>query len=299
MSAHLVLENGQLSLGILPQAGGSISFFRAKTLTNAWTDIMRPAAAAAIAHNDPLGMGSFPLFPISNRIANAKFSVHGKEFKFKPNLPPEPHINHGDSWYKPWAVEYAGPDRIEISHTTKNDDFPIKYRATQAFSLQGNKMTVELSLQNLHTEKMPFGFGMHPYFVVTPQATITTKNPEVWLTDKTAIPEKVIATPAAWDMSKGLVVSGVSMDNNFIGGDGKVTIAWPENRCAVDMTADLPMHNLVVYIPAHHEFFCAELVSNATAALNRLDAPHPHDNVMWIEPGETVKAKQYFTVRTI
>jgi aldose 1-epimerase len=295
-ASYLCLENEHLSLGILPGVGGSIGFFRGKTLAGQWADILRPATPAAIRGKDPLGMGSFPLFPLSNRIANAAFNWAGKTYRFQPNLPPEPHSIHGDSWYRPWTVEHVGYDRIEISHTTINGDFPIKYRAAQEFTLASNRMTVTLSLQNLHDEKMPFGLGLHPYFIITPQTTITTRNPQVWLTGPDAIPEKNVATPAAWDMSRGLNVNGVSMDNCFTGGDGKVVVSWPENRCALEMTADLPMHNLVVYIPAHHHFFCAELVSNATAALNRLDAPHPYDNLLWLEPKQVVQAKQYFSL---
>lgn len=293
---HLSLENECLSLGVLPQVGGSISFFRAKMPDGHWVDIMRPTTTKGVKDKDPLSVGSFPLFPISNRIENARFTANGKTYRFKPNLPPEPHINHGDSWYKPWRVDEATPFKIKISHDTSLSNFPIKYRASQTFTLSGRKMTVALSLQNCHTERMPFGFGLHPYFPVTKKAFITTENPNVWITGKNAIPCRHIPTPKKWSMSAGLQVAKATMDNCFTGGKGHVRITWPEHKCAVEMTAERPMHNLVVYIPSHHKFFCAELVSNATAALNRLHAPHPEDNLIWLKPQGSIAAKQEFTV---
>ncbi len=295
---EVFLSHGDLRLGVLPECGGSITHFMLNK-TGSTIDLLRPASDRAKQALDPLGMACFPLFPFSNRIVGGRFSYDGKDYVMPANMPPEPHAIHGNAWYLPWQILQQESNRLSIGLTCHDANYPFQYYAEQEFILSDHSVDVRMSIKNMGSDIMPFGFGLHPYFPITSLCTIQAKNPQVWLNNKDMSPQSHVPTPAQWDMQNGLSVACSTMDNCFTGGDGKIQIAYPEHGIKLIYSADAPMHNLVVYIPEHREFFCAELVSNANGGFNRLDNPHESDSIIWLQPGESIKSRQGFSVELI
>ena len=52
------LTSGRLTVGLVPQIGGSIAYFRCDG-----KDVMRALSAEAAARRDVLGVASFPMLP--------------------------------------------------------------------------------------------------------------------------------------------------------------------------------------------------------------------------------------------
>src|ERR1700749_4675283 len=92
------LAAGELSLGLVPQIGGSVAYFRSRGV-----DLMRPLSSANLASGNVLGVAMFPMTPYANRIAGNEFDFGGRTWRFEANNPPERFNVHGTGWHEPWT----------------------------------------------------------------------------------------------------------------------------------------------------------------------------------------------------
>jgi aldose 1-epimerase len=137
---------------------------------------------------------------------------------------------------------------------------------------------------------MPAGLGWHPYFPRTPRATLTASVAALWLTDAEILPIARVSPPPDRDPGPGLAVDRVSLDNAFVGWNGRAVVAWPERHATLRLDASGPLDTLVVYTPPGQPFFCAEPVSHITDAFNLAAAGRTDTGMMSLEPDETVRA---------
>lgn len=78
------LKHEGFRLGLLPEAGGSVAWFRKDA-----ADILRPAAAPFSAAPGRLNIAAFPLPPpFSGRIRNGAFAWNGRAIQLPLNCPP-------------------------------------------------------------------------------------------------------------------------------------------------------------------------------------------------------------------
>lgn len=259
----LSLRAGRLALDLAPQSGGSIARFTADGV-----DLLRPASAEAIASGRGNESACYPLVPFSGRIAHGRLIVEGAERVLKPNWPGQRHPMHGDGWAAAWTVERSDGHSAEIAYEHEaKAGWPFRYRARQTYRLEGDTLTVGMSLENREDRIVPAGLGLHPFFVREPDTELTCLAKYVWLTDAEVIPTERIAVPPQWDFSTARPVDKVAVDSGFEGWDGRATIAWPGDGLRLEMTASEPFRDLVVYIPPGRSFFCVEPVSHIPGAI--------------------------------
>ena len=141
---------------------------------------------------------------------------------------------------------------------------------------------------------MPVGLGMHPYFVRTPQATITTKTEKMWINDAETMPLRLESVPETELLNHGLSVTQHELDNLFTGWSREALISWPEWNANLRIFADVPLDFLMIYNPAEEDFFCVEPVSNVTDAFNMQARGDFGHGVMTLLPGELFEGKVYF-----
>jgi aldose 1-epimerase len=294
----VTLRNGATTLALAPVAGGSIARFWSETgsRTIEW---MRPASAAAAKRRMPLDMACFPLIPYSGRVCDGRFSFRGRDIVMPLNFLPEPHSIHGQGWVLPWKVIHAEETLAAIEYHHKADDWPWTYRATQDFVLDANRLTLEMSLTNEGPGPMPAGLGPHPYFVRTPKATVTAGIGKMWLDDSEVMPIKPVDPPSERNLSKGVRVDAVAMDNCFSPWDRKAVVEWPEWKARLTMTADAPLDFLVVYTPAKQNFFCVEPVTHAPDAVNNVNAGRTDTGLQILEQGQTMRVTVRFDIEKL
>lgn len=259
----LSLRAGRLALDLAPQAGGSIARF---TVDGA-IDLLRPQPAHGLARGSE--SACYPLVPFSGRIAHGRLAFDGTEIVLKPNAPGgQRHPMHGDGWLHPWAVE--GSDRQSAALVYEHDGregWPFRYRARQVYRLEGDALTIAMSLENLESRPVPGGLGLHPFFLRDAETELACRTKYVWLTDAEVLPVDRIAVPAQWDFSQPRCVEEVRVDNGFESWDGRATITWPRAGLRLEMVATEPFGDLVVYIPPARGYFCVEPVSHIPGAI--------------------------------
>jgi len=121
--------------------------------------------------------------------------------------------------------------------------------ARQVFSLEASSLTVTLQINNTGNSAMPVGMGLHPYFVRTPQASITAKTEKMWINDAETMPLGLKSVPETKLLNHGLSVTQNALENLFTGWNREVLISCPECNANLRIIADATLDFLVIYTP--------------------------------------------------
>lgn len=260
----LSLRAGRLGLDLAPQSGGAIARFT----VDGTFDLLRPTPPQAFASGQGNESSCYPLVPFSGRIADGRLAFDGAEYVLKPNWPGVRHPMHGDGWARPWTVTRSDHRAAEIVYQHDGrDGWPFRYRARQTYRLDGDALTMGMSIENLEDRSVPAGLGLHPFFVRDGETELSCRTQYAWLTDAEVLPVERIAVPPKWDFTSSRRVDEVTVDCGFEGWDGRAAMVWPRAGLRLEMEATPPFCDLVIYIPPDRPYFCVEPVSHIPGAI--------------------------------
>jgi galactose mutarotase-like enzyme len=72
--------------------------------------------------------------------------------------------DHGDLWRLPWTVEDSSDTSLALS--VEADSLPLRF--TRRFTLDGSSLIVDYSVTNTGSERVPYGWSIHPLFAIEP-----------------------------------------------------------------------------------------------------------------------------------
>jgi aldose 1-epimerase len=274
-------------LTLAPAVGGSVARYWIDR-GPASLDLFRRSATSR--PTDPFECAAFALVPYSNRIRAGRFSFRGRDVRLPLNRPPERHSIHGLGWKKGWRPLDVREHEATLEFRHDAGAWPWAFHATQHLVLEPSSLTVALALTNESDSAMPAGLGWHPYLPRTPRTTVTADAQAMWLTDDEVMPTTLAAPKPEADLSRGVVVDAVALDNCFVGWRRRTVIEWPEAGTRLVMTAETPLDFLVVYTPRGRSFFCVEPVSHMTDAFNLAAAGRTDTGTRALAPSETLRA---------
>ena len=131
------------------------------------------------------------------------------------------------------------------------------------------------------------------------RATVAAGIGKMWLDDSEAMPIKPVDPPAERNLSKGVRVDAVAMDNCFDGWSRKAVIEWPEWTARLTLSAESPLDFLVVYTPPKQDFFCVEPVTHAPDAVNNVTAGRTDTGLQVLEQGKTMRVTVRFNIEEL
>jgi aldose 1-epimerase len=264
----LSLRTGRLAVDLAPSAGGSVARF-----TVDGVDVLRPMAVADRESRKGNNASAYPLVPYSNRIRDGRLDFEGETFHLKRNWPGVNHPMHGDGWSRSWQVLRADAQGAEIAyeHERAGDEggWPFRYRARQAYRLDGDRFSVTMMLDNLEDRPVPAGLGLHPFFVRDADTELQTRAQWMWTGDAEVLPVERIATPAEADFSRPRNVNETRLDNGFDGWERYATIRWPRTGLRLELEASPTFDHAVIYVPPERPYFCVEPVSHSNGQVGR------------------------------
>jgi aldose 1-epimerase len=293
----VTLKRGGCELQLSPATGGSITRFR-----QGGFDLVRPADGAALAARNPRGTGGFPMVPFAGRIADGRFTFSGRPIQLALNFGTHPNAIHGNAWQRPWRVGASQGGRsvtLVLEHDPARDGadaWPFSYRAAQYFAVDGDGLSITMTLENTDTHAWPAGMGLHPYFTRTPDVTLRAHVEGMWRASDTLVPLEHVAVPPELDFGTPKAMDGLRCDGTFTGWDGYAEITWPEARRRLIIGAPEMLDTLVVYSPADPAVLCVEPQSHAPNVVNRAAAGESGYRVLG--PGEQLQAEVTFTVQS-
>ncbi|ADJ62549.1 aldose 1-epimerase [Herbaspirillum seropedicae] len=284
------LQAGRQRLHVLPSLGGALAGWEWQR-ERQWLPLLRPWSA------DPAALyatACFPLLPWSNRITGGGFDFDGKHYPLVPNRLGEPYPIHGDSWRQAWTITAQAEDRMTLElESDRYDGNPYVYRARQLLTLRENALEIELRVTNTGTETLPYGLGLHPYFLRDAQTRLQFRSRGVWLSGPDRIPTSFTRQlPAGWDYNRPATLEDKLIDNCFEGWDGLAMIEDPTRGLRLQMHTTDRSGYVLMFRPVKQAFFCLEPVTHPIDAFHRPKRPGLID----LAPGEDMVLLTRFSV---
>jgi aldose 1-epimerase len=283
------VSNGPYSIGLAPEIGGSLAWFRKDGV-----DLMRPLSHADREAGKVVGAAMFPMVPYANRIAGNSFEFGGRTWRFEANNPPERFNVHGTGWKLPWRAEQDGRGiLLRLRHIAPDE--PYSYEATQLFSLSPQGLAVELRLTNRGETAMPFGFGLHPWFERDAGTTLRFGAKHFFMEGPDHIATEALLVPPELDFRERRSLPDTWRNNDYGSWDGIAELRFPQRGIGLNIEADPIFGHLMLYADPQKPFFCVEPQSNAPCAFNRMGG---RDGALFgaqiLAPGESLTGSVRF-----
>lgn len=286
----VTLENDQQFLQLMPALGAGIAAWNWKTEPG-WTPLLRPWDGRS---EDRYTFACFPLVPWSNRITQGGFEHNGVFHPIHPNRSGEPYPIHGDGWLQSWSVTEQTADCAVLSlESHEFEGNPYVYICTQRFTLLSDGLSIDLAVTHLGEESLPYGLGLHPYFMRNGATRLRSKASGVWLSGADPIPvSHSTSLPPTWDYNAFAALEGPLIDNCFSGWDGKSIIRYPDRGLSITMSvADCHGYSLM-YRPPDLDYFCLEPVTHPIDAFHMPGRP----GLARLSTGQSLSLKTTFRV---
>jgi len=295
-ASHSSLEVGMdhQRLKLLPTLGGSIASWEMR-VADAWVPLLRPWSGAT---TEAFTFACFPLVPWSNRIGRGGFDQDNVFYPIEPNRAGEPYPIHGDGWLQPWQVHESeraneATLHIESRHFGGN---PYHYRARQHFELGLQGLTITLTVTHLGDKPMPYGLGLHPYFMRQPDTLLQMYCDGLWLSDADPMPVAHSSDlPATFDYRSAAVLEGPMIDHCFTGWNGRATITYPSRGVEIELAMPNCDGYALMYRPPELDFFCLEPITHPIDAFHMPQRP----GLRILETGQSMKLEFAMRVRPV
>lgn len=249
------------------------------------------------------------LYPTPNRVRGCAFRYRGREYpQVKRGRPVYLHgLVHDEPWQS--AGPRISPDAISLltwidfePGSACFEAFPFRHRLSMQFELMPAGIRVSYTIESRDPQPIPFGFGLHPYFmklagaegarVALPARSVMEATPDLLPTGR-LIPVE----GTAFDLSQGAGVNQLDLDHVFTGiPEGKYArVSYP--GLAIQMAASPDFSHLVLYTPPGQPYFCLENQTCSTDAHNLHDRGFAQESgLKFVPPGEQHGGSVFYEV---
>jgi aldose 1-epimerase len=258
--------------------------------------------------------GTPVLYPTPNRVRNASFTWKGKTYtQVKWG---KPVLEHGLAHDEPWERGEPSADarcaRVETwlvfqEGSPMFEAFPFPHRLGLELRLTDRGLTVTYTIRNEGAREIPFGFGLHPYFMKLSgedQTFITLPARSVMVATADLLPtgklDEVEGT--AFDLRKPRSVGSLDLDHVFttVMPGEHASVRYPTVGLEVTLEASPDFTHLVVYTPRGEKYFCVENQTCSTDAHNLFDRGFIRESgLKFVAPGATHTGSVTYAVSPI
>lgn len=288
----LELRAHNYRLRVDPQHGASLLSAQWQHPNGEWVSLLVPL-------NQPeagFKAGCFVMAPFANRIDGGKFVLDDQTVQLPINLPDEGMAIHGFSRNLPWQVMSLTEDQVILTQVVGGEDHAYIYHLEQTISTLPEGFHLSLSIRNEGVKRLPFGFGFHPWFEKTREATLEFSTEGAPQLDACGLPEGESVPVSGFEPGHPTPLSALPLINHCFSGwsTREALIKWPEKQTALILKGEGAIRHLHVFNPQDRAVFCAEPVSHFPDAINR--AALGNDRAMTIlNPGESLSGGAVFS----
>ena len=243
------------------------------------------------------------LYPSPNRVRDARFVFEGRTFAFPAN--DGTRFLHGFACEVSW--EGDGPRDVDggseavtwldwDARQPRFASFPIRHRLTVTWRVDATGVGCAFAVENQDRARLPFGFGLHPWFVVQGDRSKTFVKVAARAHLETAdlLPTGVLdpLDGSRFDLRRPRPLSELDLDDVYWGlrGDEASGFEARDAGLAVDLVASPEFTHMTVYAAPGRDAFCLEPQTCSTDAHNlhaqgRGEAAH----LLVAEGGQTLR----------
>lgn len=266
----ILLHDDRARLEVHPELGAAIGRYDFMASTGEALPIFQ--TSPALGRKGPFALGLNLLIPFSNRISGGGFWHDGLFHPLERNAG-DLYPIHGNAFAAPWTVRDATPTAVLLT-LESNGPGPFRYAAEVAYQLNDGALDIRLVVINRAAIRLPFGAGLHPWFVRTPDTRLTLSAVGYWTETADHLPDLFRPTrnDPTFDFATGRVLPEHFVNNALTGWTGGAVLAWLDRAIAAEITAPPPLTTIILYSPSSQaDFICIEPVSHSVDAHNRSD----------------------------
>jgi aldose 1-epimerase len=289
---------------IVPGAGCQCLSYRAGTL-----EVIAGPANVDAWREHPHRGGIPILFPWPSRVAGARFTFEGREYRLPVNEPAHGNAIHGFACERAFRVTRRGP--YFVTAILDSADYPdLNAIWPWPFALEidyevGNGLRLKARVSNTGDSVMPFGFGAHPYFhaPLNPKGArdammIQLDANAQWMLNAQLVPTGQMEPLAGkFDLRAPDPLGNNTYDDVFrmapISKDDapapRARLIDPSLKIAVEIRADAAFGDFVVFAPPASPVVALEPYTCAPDAFN-LAARGVAAGMRELAPGQTFEA---------
>ena len=255
--------------------------------------------------------GTPVLYPTPNRVRDGVFHWRGRSYRQTKSgaLIVEHGLVHSERWEHGDAA--VGKDYTNL-HTWIEfrqghpafEAFPFPHRLTLEFRLSSQGITITYAIENLGSEEIPFGFGLHPYFmklsgeqntfVSIPADSVMEATPELLPTGRL-----IDVEGTAFDLNAPRSIGELDLDHVYTGirPGSSARIEYRDLGITVDLEATPDFSHAVLYSPRGEDFFCLENQTCSTDAHNLFEKGCARQSgLKTVRPGEKREGRVTYSI---
>ncbi|MDN4612511.1 aldose 1-epimerase family protein [Arthrobacter burdickii] len=246
----------------------------------------------------PAGGGGILLAPWPNRVADGRWTLHGKEQQLDITEPSKGNASHGLLRNTGYRAVDTGPSSVVLeAEVFPQHGYPFHLLHRATYSLTEEQLTVTQELTNLSSEAAPFALGAHPYLkisdVPTEELTLRILADEVFESDDRSIPTGKRPVSGQDDLRNGRRVGDLRLDAAFTGlgvveGRHEHVLSAPDGR-RVTLWAEESFAYAHVYVSTSYPGVSrAVAIEPMTAPANAFNSG---EGLRWLDPGASFSAR--------
>lgn len=237
------------------------------------------------------------LTPWPNRIRDGRYTFDGQQQQLDITEPPRHTALHGLGRFLPWRVESrTATEVVQSAVIYPQNGWDGVLGMTIVHRLSDDGLTVRVTAENLGGNRLPYGYGAHPY-VAADLATAVLTTPfrrELLVDEVRLLPGELTEVTVANDFRGGKTVGDTVLDTAFCDPETGWEVSVTTADRTVSLWADDSMRWGQVFTAPTRDGIAIEPMTCGPDAFN--EGP-THDGVIILEPGESTSCEWGVRVR--
>ena len=273
-------------LSVSPFHGASLTGLTWQARTGE-VSILRSCDASTLSLGEASPVSCFVMAPFANRIDGGIFTHDGRRNTLAINRPEEDVAIHGLSRLAPFEIVDHKRDEAQLLHRYRGDVFA--YDLLQTIRTGKRGVRIGLRVTNRDVERMPFGIGLHPFFVRDEGTRLRFRARVRFVSDSRNLPISAIAADDGPDFRQGVFLRDLPwFDSHYAQWEPRTALLeQPDAGLLVAISARGAFQNLHVLTPHASDFVCIEPVSHVPDVVNRRPFA-PFGDLHFLSPGESL-----------
>jgi aldose 1-epimerase len=294
---RIVLSADGYQLSVSPKFGASITSLDWSSQAGCSVPILRACEDDQLLPNKASPVGCFLMAPFANRIDGGTFSFDGRAHVLPINHPGENAAIHGLSRFASFDIVSQTSSTLKLMHCNRGDVFA--YDLIQECRVDPSGVSVQLTIRNLG-KRMPFGFGLHPYFVREQRTHLQFCASAMSQSEERHLPARFIHSRLGPGFSAGTQLDALdNFDAHYSGWDLRQAILHrPAIGAQVTLSAEGSFTNLHIYVPPGGDLVYIEPVSHVPDVHNR-PMLADYGNINILDPGDRLSGSMRISVSKI
>jgi aldose 1-epimerase len=257
--------------------------------------------------------GTPVLYPTPNRVREGVFRYQGVNYPqvLRGNTIMEHGLVHGEAWdyQEPKVFTEAVSLLTWIDFNPSSPlftAFPFHHRLSLEFKLFKSGIRLIYSIENKDAREIPFGFGLHPYFMrLGGDAETCVELPADYVMDASSdlLPTGRLLNVSGtqFDLHQVVPIGGLDLDHVFTGvQDGNsAQVSYPGLGLRVQLITTPDFSHMVLYSPRGVNFFCLESQTCSTDAHNLFDRGFQIESgLKFVQVGQTHTGSVTYRIST-